>query len=294
MIKIRNKKAFAFLALNLTAIIWGGGFITSQMALDAKLSPGLIMVFRFALAALLLYIVFRKQLVNFTKHDFIMGAIAGGMLFAAFYIQIVGLVYTSPSNNAFLTSTNVVIVPFITWIMLGEKPKLKSIFSAFICLLGIFALTYAKGQSFGLGDLLTLLSAFIFALHITYIGKKAPAADVIKLAFVQIVFAWLFNFLAYTFQLIMKFDYLPTMSALKTGLPSLIYLGILSTAVCYLLQTFAQRKISPGIAAIILCTEALWGALFSILFGFEKLTLGMVVGGILIILSTVLVEYRKE
>ena len=99
------------LSLLLVAVIWGTGFIASQMALDANLSSAFIMFVRFAIAALIVGLVFHRDLKQQLKKEHWKGGfLIGTFLFFAFYVQTVALQYTTPSNNAFITAANVVML----------------------------------------------------------------------------------------------------------------------------------------------------------------------------------------
>lgn len=149
------------------AAIWGSGFIVSRMALDASVTPELLMMVRFSVATLVVGLFFRKRLKQkFKMTDLKGGIIIGLFLFLGFYIQIVGLQYTTPSNNAFLTATNVIMVPLIWWVLSKKRPGKKLLISSMLCLLGIgvLSLNFTAGFSFSWGDLLSLLCAFFFCL----------------------------------------------------------------------------------------------------------------------------------
>ena len=147
------------LSLLLVAVIWGTGFIASQMALDANLSSAFIMFVRFAIAALIVGLVFHRDLKQQLKKEHWKGGfLIGTFLFFAFYVQTVALQYTTPSNNAFITAANVVMVPFLWWAVSRKKPGTKYILSSFLCLIGIgiLSVNLSSGISFQIGDLLTL------------------------------------------------------------------------------------------------------------------------------------------
>ena len=161
MEKMEKKRAevMGSLSLLVVAIIWGSGFIASQMALDAQMSSAFIMFVRFAIAALIVGIVFHKDLKKNMKKEHIKGGLLiGTFLFLAFYVQTVALQYTTPSNNAFITAANVVIVPFLWWAISKKKPGAKFIVSSFLCLLGIgiLSINFSEGFAFKIGDLMTL------------------------------------------------------------------------------------------------------------------------------------------
>lgn len=125
------KKGVAIGGLILVTVIWGGGFVASDMALES-MKPFQIMMVRFLLASVLMGLVSMGQRKKEAKIENRAGAIKAGMLmgltlFAGFALQIVGLQYTTPSKNAFLTALNVVIVPFIAFVILKKKVGVKGI-----------------------------------------------------------------------------------------------------------------------------------------------------------------------
>ena len=108
----RQKALFADLALLLVAKIWGSGFIVNKNTLD-YLSPIYIIILRFPLASFVLGLIFYKRLITITGADLKAGVIIGILLFCAFLFQTIGLQYTTVSKSAFITASNVVMVPFI-------------------------------------------------------------------------------------------------------------------------------------------------------------------------------------
>ena len=116
------KKWLAIGALILVTVIWGGGFVASDIALES-MKPFQIMMVRFLLASVLMGVISRGQRKSEEKLKDRTGAIKAGVLmgvtlFMGFAFQIIGLQYTTASINAFLTALNVVTVPFIAFVML--------------------------------------------------------------------------------------------------------------------------------------------------------------------------------
>ena len=276
----------------LTAIIWGAGFIVSQMALDAKLSAAAILLGRFSIAALLIFIVFSKDILkNFKIKHIKNGIIIGVFLFSAFFLQTTGLQYSTPSNNALITSANVVMVPFLWWAVSRKKPA-RIIFSASaLCLIGVWILSvdFSSGLSLGLGDFLTLMCAVLFACQITATGVLTAKMDYKVLLFLQFAAASLCALAAFLF---LDRDF--TIFIQPDALFPLLYLGIFSTCICYFLQTKAQTRVSSSTAAILLSTEALSGSFFSVLAGYDALSPKLIAGGLIIFLSVILPDvYAK-
>ena len=110
----------AIAGLILVTIIWGGGFVASDMALES-LTPFQIMAIRFFLGTVLMGLISIKDLKGMKRKEIMAGICMGIALFIAFALQIIGLQYTTPSKNAFITALNVVMVPFIAFVFLHKK-----------------------------------------------------------------------------------------------------------------------------------------------------------------------------
>ncbi|GGD59017.1 DMT family transporter [Paenibacillus nasutitermitis] len=290
MIHRENKKKItADFMLILVAIIWGSGFIASQMAIDAGMSSALIMALRFTIAALVMLPFCLRELKHIRTSDLRHGVIAGIFLFLAFYTQIWGQSLTTVSHSAFLTATNVVLVPLIVWVTSRRQPGLKTFLMAVVTLVGIGVLTIKPGSveaNFNAGDWLTLLCAFFFALHITYLGIAMRESGAMIINLLQISMAAIISI----FVLIVIDPNAFKAVDLGAGLPAAIYLGIFSTCLCYLLQTAAQKYTTASKAGVLLSTEGLFGSLFSVLLGMEALTINLVLGGFIILCAVISLE----
>lgn len=276
----------AKLMLFTTALIWGAGFIASQLALDSGLSSQAVMLGRFSIAAVMMLIMSFKGIVqNIKKEHLKSGIIIGVLLFVAFTVQIIGLEYSTPSNNALITATNVVIVPFLWWAASKLRPIRITFIASFLCLAGVSLLSvdFSAGFSFGVGDLLTLFAAFLFACQIVATGILAPKMDFRVLVFLQLAVAALCALVVFLFT---DGDFSSFLR--PRGFAALLYLGTFSTCVCYFLQTKAQVRVPSSTAAIILSTESLFGAVFSVMVGYDKLDARLVAGGIIIFCSVIL------
>ncbi|WP_372713954.1 DMT family transporter, partial [Ilyobacter sp.] len=193
-----NKNQNSLLAdssLLLVAVIWGSGFTATQMALDSGFLPLTTMALRFGMAALLMSIIFIKKLKKINREDIKAGSVVGFFLFTAFASQTVGLQFTTPSKNAFLTATNVILVPFIYWFMTKKKPDIYSVIAAFICISGIAFISLGKDLTLGIGDSLSLLCALLFAFHISSTGFYSQKVDTTVLSVTQMWFAAVLSFI---------------------------------------------------------------------------------------------------
>lgn len=281
------KKYIGEIALIVTAIIWGSGFVASSVALD-HYTPYQILAGRFLIGVILLSIVFHKKLRMIGKHTLLKGIILGSILYIAFVLQTVGLQFTTPSKNAFLTAVNVVIVPFISFVIYKRKLDVFELIGAVIAVIGIALLSLQFSGEVNMGDVLTLLCAFAFAFHIFYTAQFVKDEDAASLTLIQMATAATIGL----FVTLAKGEISFTLEA--SALIPLVYLGIFSTTVAYLLQTTAQKYVTEMKTAIILSTEALWGTLFSVLILSELLTLRMGVGAVLILVAIIIAETKPK
>lgn len=279
------RKYIGEIGLLCTAIIWGSGFVGSAVALE-HYTPYQILAGRFLIGALLLSVVFFKRLKNISKSAIVKGVVLGVILYIAFIFQTVGLQYTTASKNAFLTAVNVVVVPFIGFVLYKRKLDWFELMGAVLAVVGIALLSLQLNGEVNIGDFLTLICAFAFAFHIFYTARFVKDEDPILLTLVQMATAASIGFIMTGVQGEMTFSVEPN------ALMPLIYLGVFSTTIAYVLQTSAQKFVTETKAAIILSTEALWGTFFSVYLLSELFTTRMAVGAVLILIAIVIAETK--
>lgn len=282
-----KKSLVADLSLLIVTIIWGSGFVATKNALDTS-SPFFIMTLRFTLACILMGLIFFKQIIKVNIKDLRAGFIIGFFLFIAFAAQTIGLQYTTAGKQAFLTGTNVVMVPFIYWIISGKKPDMYNLISAFLCLLGISFLTLDGTLYINLGDTLTLICALFFACHIVFVGYFAETHDPIILTFLQFLVAAVFSLIS-----MFVFENTPS-SISKNAIIPIAYLAIFSTLIAFLIQNVAQKYTTATHTAIILSLEAVFGSLFSTILLGERFTYKMFVGCITIFIAIITAETKLD
>lgn len=287
MTKDKKRNFLADLSLLIVALIWGGGFIAVKDALNS-ISPFYMMAIRFSLATIMMLLVFFKKIKILKRKDLVIGSIVGLFLFAGFAVQTIGMKYTSAGKNAFLTATNVVIVPFLSWIIYKKKPDGYSIAAAFLTLMGIAFLSLQNGFAIGLGDSLTLLCAVFFAVHIVLVGYFAKNNDPIILTMVQLGLSAVLSLVAALF-----FEKAPTGLGFD-AYRAIGYLGFFSTFIAFLIQNVAQKYSQPTHAAIILCLESVFGSVFAVLLLHDVFTIKMIIGCILIFFAIILSETKLD
>lgn len=281
------KKNLGVIGLLIVAIIWGSGFIAANKALET-MSPLQILCIRFFIAAILMSLVTFRKLKKVDKKVLRAGIILGVLLFMAFATQTIGLKYTTPSKNAFLTSTNVVIVPFIAFVIYKKKVDRFSVVGAILALIGIGILSLNGNLTLGFGDGLTLICAICFAFQIFFTGEFVKEYDVMTLTALQMIVAFLLSIVVILFVEDIHFQ------VSRFGLLSVIYLGVFSTTVAFLLQTISQKYTDETKAALVLSLESIFGTLFSILLVHEKITARMTIGCMLILGAVIIAETKLK
>ncbi|KRK98763.1 transport protein [Secundilactobacillus odoratitofui DSM 19909 = JCM 15043] len=285
---MRVTKTRANLMLLLAAIIWGAGYIFSKMATNAHMQAGLINAIRGFVYAGLAFIFFHKAIFKMTGVDFRIGLTAGFINFLGYQFQTWGLKSTTPSNNAFLTAIYVVMIPFIVWVLFHRRPELKSYVAILIAMVGMMFLTNVLQHGFTLhiGDLLTIISAFFYALQIVYFSMRTTSTSPLSLSF-------MLGLTQGTFGLIwsLLFEH-ATYGVInwQAGLWPVIVLGILSSFGAQTLQIVGQRYTDPVPAGVILMTESMFGSIFSVVLGFEPFTSNLLIGGSLIIVALLIMQ----
>ncbi|MFI3227914.1 MAG: DMT family transporter [Clostridia bacterium] len=293
---IKNSKT-ADIALIVTAIIWGTGFIGTEYAIGTGAKTSLIIAMRFVFSGLILLAIYAKEIKKIEKQTLKIGITAGVMLFFGFYFQTLGQSNTTVSNSSFLTSTSVIMVPFLVWLVTKKAPHTKLFILAFTVLIGVGVLTldFSSGISFQTGDLFVLLGSLCFAIHIAFLGIFARELNSKQMTFLQMmtagvvgtIFMLIFDIQAVDF-VIMKAAFFPT-----------LYLAAFSGCVCYYLQTTAQQYASPSKAGLFLSLEGFFGCVFSVILGIDALTSNLIIGGAIILTSVILAEvdfgfFKKE
>ncbi len=281
------KKHIGEIGLFIVAIIWGGGFVATQAALDGGLTTSQIMTLRFFISAILLNMIFFKQIKNnITRGTIKVGIILGVCLFLGFFLQTLGLNYTTPSKNAFITSVNVVIVPFIGLALYKRKLDKFGVASSFLAIIGIAVLSLSADFTINFGDVLTSLCAFGFAFQIFFTSEFVKNHNPIVLTAIQFDVAFILSFIV---QIIIGEARL---NAELSGYMGIIYLSLFSTTICFLLQTICSKMVDGTRVAIILSTEAVFGTILSIIILGEPVTVRMVVGSIIIFMSVITAETK--
>lgn len=281
------KKIIGPLMLFSASIIWGSSFVVMKNTVDF-FTPSCLLFVRFALASLFLTIMFYKKIKTYPKDRIFGGLITGFCVFIAYYVQTIGLSYTTPGKNAFLTSIYCAIVPFLMWIFYKKRPDNYNFIAAFMCVAGIGLISLDTNLSINIGDLLTICGGFLYAIHILLIKKYAFDIDGGAFSAMQFYGATVLAFIVSLFT-----EDLSVITMIKPQIFfQIFYLAFFATALCMIFQTKGQQTTSECNASLILSLESVFGVLFSVIFYGEVLDLKLIIGFVIIFMAIVISETK--
>ena len=285
----RGIKMLAALGLITTTIIWGSAFVVMKNSVDV-ISPTYLLALRFTIAALALGAVFWKQTKAINRSDLRCGALLGSFLFASYLFQTYGLKHTTASKNAFITTLYVILVPFLHWFFNKKRPSKNNIAAAVLAVIGLAMLSLEGDLSINIGDILTLICGFFFAIHIVFIDRYTVNHDPIRLTVIQMCMAAVLSWL---FAPVLEgtFDFRVIDRSMLIGL---FYLGIFSTMIGFLLQNVGQKYLTPNTSSLLLSFESVFGLVFSVIFLGDPLTLKVIAGCGLMFAAVILSEYKSK
>jgi len=259
---MNNREMKSNMLLMLTAAIWGFAFVAQRVGMQyvgAFTFNGV----RFALGSISLIplIIYFKNKKTAEQPEetasasaLIPGIIAGSVLFFGASLQQAGLAYTTAGKAAFITGLYIVLVPLLG-IFLKQRVGLNTWLGVVLAVSGLFFLSVNEDFTIAFGDLLEIIGAFFWAVHILVIDYFTKKVDALRLSCAQFAMCSALSIItALIFEDI-------SVSGLSQAAIPILYGGLLSVGVAYTLQVVAQKHAKPSHAAIILSMEAVFAAL---------------------------------
>lgn len=215
------------------------------------MGPMVFNTIRFGLGSVILYPVFRKHI----NRKYLKQAVfAGSILFAGAALQQWGVVYTTAGKAGFITGLYIVFVPLLGLFTRHKEGK-KLWAGILLSLAGLWFLSFSQGfRSVNPGDVLVLAGAVMWALHVRLIGRYAEKFHAGGFAVVQFSTVTILSAVA---ALILRESW----GGITEGWLPLAYSGFLSVGVAFTIQIFAQKKVKPAPAAMIMSLEAVFAAI---------------------------------
>lgn len=287
------------LMLFLTAAIWGVAFVAQSVGMDYVGAFTFNAVRCLMGAVVLLPLIFfmksKEELKHLTAEEkkagrktLIIGGISCGVfLFLASNFQQFGIKYTTVGKAGFITACYIVIVPILGLFM---KKKCSSYIWAAVAmaLIGLYLLCIKDGFSIGKGDILVLICAFLFSLHILVIDHFSPMADGVKLSCIQFLVSGILSGIPAL--LLEK----PQFSSLIAAWQPLLYAGIMSCGVAYTLQIVGQKDMNPTVASLILSLESCISVIAGWLILGQSLSTREIIGCVIMFCAIILAQLPQK
>lgn len=294
----RRKAIYALLAVTL---VWGATFIWMKQALDNLESEKLefgkngvvatLVAARFAIASVVMLTFFSKA--RSALADKMMwkdGLLLGILMFLAYFSQMVGLDDIDPSVSAFLTSLYVIFTALITTFLANKKPTRILISGVLLATFGAGFINGPPHVSWGIGELLTVICAGLFALHIIFTQRITLVRDPIGVSTTSFIIVTLCSILMVFFLGDGTDSNQWTLVTSNGVLLPVLLLGIGGTFFCLLMLNLFQRFLHPVQAAIIYALEPVWATAIGLSLGMVDWTFWIAIGGGSLFVGNIIVE----
>ena len=285
----------ASIMLFATAIIWGLAFVAQAAGME-HLGPLSFTASRCFVAVVFLYLTYKFFMMKSAsyreekfdmKRTLVGGSICGLVFTIAINLQQVSLIYTTAAKASFLTALYIVFIP-ILGLFFGKKPSVKIILCIFLAMVGTYLLSIKGGLKINRGDLIVILSALVFAIHILLLTKYSTNTNAVLVSLVQFAVCGVISLVG---ALVLE-DI--SMEAILKSQATILYVGILSSGVGFTIQLMALKDLEPVVASMICSLESVFGALFGWLILSQEMTEREIYGAIVIFLATIFAQVPIE
>lgn len=285
----------ASIMLFATAIIWGLAFVAQAAGME-HLGPLSFTASRCFVAVVFLYLTYKFFMMKSAsyreekfdmKRTLVGGSICGLVFTIAINLQQVSLIYTTAAKASFLTALYIVFIPVIG-LFFGRRPSVKIIICIFLAMVGTYLLSIKGGLKINRGDLIVILSALVFAIHILLLTKYSTNTNAVLVSLVQFAVCGVISLAG---ALVLE-DI--NMEAILKSQATILYVGILSSGVGFTIQLMALKDLEPVVASMICSLESVFGALFGWLILSQEMTEREIFGAIIIFLATIFAQVPIE
>lgn len=288
--------------LLIAALIWGSAFVSQSVGMD-YVGPFTFITFRYFVGCIFLlpciYIIHNINSKKINKSNniklkdrkdsiYIKGGIyCGIVLFIASSFQQIGMKYTTASKSGFITALYIIIVPLLG-ILFKKKVNHKVWIGVGISLLGMYMLCINENFEMNIGDILTLICAFCFSIHILIIDYFSPKVDGVKMSCVQFFVSGVLGIIP-----MVIFEDVQMVELIGAMTP-ILYAGVMSSGVAYTLQIVGQKYTSPVLATMIMSLESVFAAISGWLILNERLSAKELIGCALVFTAIIIAQMPES
>lgn len=273
-------KAFLYAGLLATTAVWGGSFVVMKDSLERQ-DVYSFLASRFILAALFMFLYRPNSLRGLDRKFILRASVAGLLLGSGFIFQTFGLTKATVSNTGFITGLYLVFTPLIAWIILKKHVVKIQWLAVAVATIGLYLIAY-NGISIGLGEILVLISAILFAAQIVALSEWSDGKNAYALTLIQILVSSVIFLL-----LTIKDGYqLPPDGSVWSAV---FFTAFFATFLGFLIQVKAQSMMSATAAGVLLAMEVPFALVFGLYFDNDPLTLRIISGGTLVMAAMAMV-----
>ena len=284
---MKKKQLGNSLLLLLTATIWGSAFVAQSVGME-HVGPFTFTFSRSIIGGIVLLpciLLLGKWKKGFaTKVEWIGGICCGTALCVASNFQQVGIQFTTVGKAGFITALYVVLVP-IFGLFLKKRVPILIWGCVGLSVVGLYLLCMPTGAfTLALGDLLVLICAVLFTVHILVIDYFSPKGDGVVISCIQFFTCGVLSGIP------MLFFENPSVGNMLDAKWAILYAGVLSSGVAYTLQVVAQKNVNPTIASLIMCLESVVAVLAGWIVLGQDMSSREILGCVLMFVAIVLAQ----
>lgn len=309
MVKIKRNQLKGSIFLILAAVIWGLSFVAQSKGVEV-IEPLTFNGIRMIMGGLvLLPVIGITAAVNSKKSrklgkttaecdgqrklnrlNLIKGGLAcGAVLCVSSNLQQAAFNYTTVGKVGFITALYMLLVPIISLVLFKKRAPIVVWIGVVMGVFGLYLLC-ANGEklSFGKGEILALLCSVGYAVHILVIDKYSAIVDGVKLSCAQFLVSG-------TISVILMFIFEnPSINAILTAAPYLLYTGVMSCGIAFTFQTLGQRDAEPTVASMLLCLESVFAVIFAWVLIDQKMSAKELTGCIIMFIAILLAQLPAD
>ena len=282
-----SKKVFSLICAVSCSLIWGSAFIAQDMGMDYNgpftFTFGRLFLGFLTLIPFLIIYEYKKIKPLILKTQNIYNFLLIGFLLSmGNALQQFALLYTDVANTAVFTIFYVVLVPFVSYYFFSKFIHNSVWLAIIICLFGGILLTEFNNIQVRIGDSIAVVNALFWAFHIVFISRFLKVFNFpITIACVQCLIASFFSLLP-----ALVFENVELSNMILDG-KEMIYAGVLSSGVAFLLQIYGQQNLAPAPVAIIFSLEGVFASIFGWIILSQYLNEIKIVGILLILFAVI-------
>ncbi|SJK84366.1 DMT family transporter [Cuniculiplasma divulgatum] len=272
---MQNETKYSFLII-IATLSWGITFPLIKISRE-YMSPVIFLAIRFLISTIVMipFIKNRSDLTGLRQ-----GFIAGFFLFLGYYFQTIGLYFTTPAISGFVTGLYIVLVPVIAYLIFRQRISKSDLSAVTLAFVGLLIITVGEVSNFSLqlGDLLTFICAVGYAMQIIYVSRNNKL-DMVKFTFFQMAAVSLYSTIAIpTFKIYFNFSS-PIL------IFTIAFTAIFAGVVAYFITNKALVYVKPEKASIIMVSEPVFAAIFSVILTGIPLSYYTIGGGALMVIA---------